>query len=199
MCIEFFKKFTVFWYINARFIFYSLTEPVLNFRGPRIFYLVVTVIIQFYCNAHIVVRKWQLYTKDKRSVPLRLVQVQPIRNFLIDNPIQDDTNERRNIHPIQHSTPRLNNIAYNKIIAEVGHIIWFFVNVLFFLLVRAYLDYFITDLDTISIISQSKIKLYILDFGPQLLVSFIFPLIFYFSHKELRIYWKNYFRCRWII
>ena len=178
-----------------KYIFYSITEPVLNFRGPRIFYLAVTVIIQFYCNAHIVVRKWQLYIEDQRSVPQRLVQVQPIRIFLIDNPIQYSTNQRRNSHPIQNSTPRLNNMVYNKILAEVGHIIWFFVNVLFFLLVRAYIDHFIADLDTISIISQSKIKLYILDFGPQLLVSFIFPLIFYFSHKELRIYWKNYCRC----
>ena len=149
------------------------------------------MIIQFYCNTHIVVRKWQQYIEDQRSVPQRLVQVQPIRIFLNDTPIQDSTNERRNSHPIQNSAPRINNIAYNKIIAEVGHIIWFFVNVLFFLLVRAYIDHIITDLDTISIVSQSKIKLYILDLGPQLLASFIFPLIFYFSHKELRIYWKN--------
>ena len=152
------------------------------------------MIIQFYCNAHIVVRKWQQYIKEQRSIPQRLVQVQPIRIFLNDTPIQHSANERRNSLPIQNSAPRLNNIAYNKIIAEVGHIIWFFVNVLFFLLVRAYIDHIITDLDTISIVSQSKIKLYILDLGPQLLASFIFPLILYFSHKELRLYWKNYFR-----
>ena len=178
-------------------LFYSLSGQTLNFRGPRIFYLVVTVIIQIYCNVHIALCKWQQYNEDTKKIPRGHVRIPPIRIFLNDMPIQDSASERSISEPIPDSVSRVNNVAYNKILAEVTHIILFFIYALFFLLIRAYIDHIITDSDTYSIINQFKIKLYILDLAPQFLVTFMFPLMFYFSHIELRIYWKNCFRiCR---
>ena len=178
-------------------LFYSLSGQTLNFRGPRIFYLVVTVIIQIYCNIHIAFRKWQQYKEETRNIQHQLAPIPLIRIFLNDEPFQDSIYNRSISEPIPNSGSRVNNVAYNKILAEVTHIILFFIYALFFLLIRAYIDHFITDLDTYSIINQFKMKLYILDSAPQFLVAFMFPLMFYFSHIELRTYWKNCFRvCR---
>ena len=159
--------------------------------------MVVTIIIQLYCNVHIVLRKWQQYKEENRNIQHQLVSFPIIRIFLNDNPIQDSANERSIPEPIPNPVARINNVAYNKVLAEVTHITLFFIYVLFFLIIRAYIEHFISDLDTHSIINQSKIKLYILNFAPQFLVTFMFPLMFYFGHIELRIYWKNCFRiCR---
>ena len=178
-------------------LIYSFSGQTLDFRGPRIFYLVVTIIIQLYCNVHIVLRKWQQYKEENRNIQHGRVSIPIIRIFLNDNPIQASTNERSISEPIPNSVARINNVAYNKVLAEVTHITLFFIYVLFFLTIRAYIGHFISELDTHSIINQSKIKLYILNFAPQFLVTFMFPLMFYFSHIELRIYWKNCFRiCR---
>ena len=129
-------------------LFYSSAGQTLNFRGPRIFYLVVTVIIQIYCNAHIALCKWQQYKEETKDLPRGVVRIPPIRIFLNDMPIQDSINERSISEPIPNLVLRVNNKAYNKILAEVTHIILFFIYALFFLLIRAYIDHVITDLVT---------------------------------------------------
>ena len=178
-------------YVSCQIWLYSPSDPVLNFRGPRIFYLAVTIVVQLYCNVSIIHCKWKQYRKDTRAISVTILPIRPIRILLNDVPIQDSVNERTIPQLVQNSNSPINNTSYNKILAEVEHIVCFFVYVLAFLLIRAYVDHFITDWDRSSITKQSRILLYILDFGPKFLLSFMFPLMFYFSHKELRTYWKN--------
>ena len=152
-------------------------------------FLGVTTVVLLSCNAHIIYRKWRQCKEEKNTERNR-----PIRIFLNANPISGSNNDAE--IPIQDHNPslKLNTTAYNKMLAEIKHTVCFCACVVFFMVLRACRSHLITYWDGDN---PSKILLYILDFGPRILFSFVFPLMFYCSHAELRTYWKNTFKiCR---
>ena len=146
-------------------------------------FLGVTAVVLLSCNVHIVYRKLRQCKEEKSTERNR-----PVRIFLNSNPISDSNNDAE--IPIQnHNTSlKLNTTAYNKMLAEIKHTVCFCVCVVFFMVLRACRNHLITYWDGDN---PSKILLYTLDFGPRILFSFVFPLMFYYSHPELRTYWKN--------
>lgn len=156
---------------------------------------VVLLVTLLYCNIRIDYIKWKQHRDEKDSG--RSVQIQPMRIFLNNGPLTD-SNGNAEIHaPNQNQVFQLNTVRYNQIIAEMKHTLSFSFSVAFVFIIRASQNYFVTYWDGAPITSQSKIMLYILDLGWLMLFSFIFPLLFYYSHQELRTYWKNIFKiCR---
>lgn len=173
-------------------LFFRRTDAVLLFRGPATLYAVVTVVLQFYCNSHILYCKWQEYKKDKERISERNVRNVP-RILVNVRPMSGSINERSVSVSASNQTFNLNNLPYNKILADAKHIICLFIITLFFLTSKPISNNILYTLDSKSIHNESKILLYILDFGSKILLSFMYPLMFYISHKELRTYWKNAF------
>ena len=148
---------------------------------PRNVLLVITVILQLYCNIHITYSKWQQFKAEKNNVV-------PIRILLNDSPIFVSN---------ENPTLRLNTTAYNKILVDVKHIICFSIFATCIIVFGSLKKWIFLNLNSMSFTNESKILFYVFDFGKKLLLYFIFPLVFYFSHKELRTYWKNTFTvCR---
>lgn len=157
----------------SQVLFFSPSDPTHWFKGPKTLFNILTAALQIYCNIHIVYCKWQQYKEDK-SAEERSIQAPAIN---------------------QHF--HLNTIAYNKILADLKHIFSFLVYLALTFTLRRLRYHFMIDFDKLTIKNQSKIFLYLLDFGPKMLLFFVFPLIFYCTHKELRTYWKNSFTiCR---
>ena len=148
-----------------------------------------------YCNIRIDYLKWKQNKDEKDSK--RSVQIQPIRIIPNDRPLTDSNANVEMRTPNQNQGIQLNTRRYNKIIAEMKHTLTFCFSAAFIFIIRASQNHFVTYWDGAPITSQSKIMLYILDLGWVMLFSFIFPLLFYYSHQELRTYWKNTFKiCR---
>ena len=155
-------------------------------------WLVVTLL---YCNIRIDYLKWKQNKDEKDSK--RSVQIQPIRIIPNDRPLTDSNANVEMRTPNQNQGIQLNTRRYNKIIAEMKHTLSFSFSAVFIFIIRAGQNHFVTYLDRAPMNIQSKIVLYILDLGWLMLFSFIFPFLFYYSHQELRTYWKNTFKiCR---
>ena len=87
----------------------------------------------------------------------------------------------------------LNTARNNKVLVEGKHLLC----LLFFLQTNTMLRYCrssIDVLDSTTWMEASTIGLYLLDFTDKLLILFVYPLMFYMSHKELRNYWWNCFK-----
>ena len=82
-------------------------------------------------------------------------------------------------------------MAYNKILVDLKHLLFILLYTISTLILKVLRTHFLDCLDWTSIDKESKLLLYIFDFAPKILILFMFPLMFYFSHKELRAYWKN--------
>ena len=176
-------------------LFFRATDPVRNFKGPQALFRVWLIVTVLYCNARIDYLKWKRYQEEKVSE--RSVQNQPMRIFP-NCLLLADSNENAEIPiPNQNQGIQLNTRRYNKIIAEMKHTLIFCFSAAFIFIIRTCQNHFVAYWDGTPMTSQSKIMLYILDLGWLLLFSFIFPLLFYYSHQELRTYWKNIFKiCR---
>ena len=124
---------------------------------------------------------------------LVIFRYEPIRILLNGRPISSSSNERSVPVPVSNQNIHLNNMAYNKILVDLKHLLFFFLYAISTLILKALRLHFLDRLDWTSIDKESKLLLYIFDFAPKILILFMFPLMFYFSHKELRAYWKNTF------
>ena len=147
----------------------------------------IILVILFYCNCHIIYCKWQQNRKEKDDV---------ISIYILSNgrEISDAHYNRQNHDQRSNQSFRLNNTIHNKILPEIKHITWVFVYIIVVLVaLRFRSDMIQSDIKSISL--QSKIWLYVLDFGPVSLLMLLYPLMFYLSHKELRTYWKNQLTC----
>ena len=154
--------------------------------------LIVTVL---YYNVRIDYLKWKQHQEEKVSE--RSVQNQSMRIVPNGRPLTDSNENGEIPIPNQNQGIQLNTRRYNKIIAEMKHTLTFCFSAAFIFIIRASQNHFVTYWDGAPITSQSKIMLYTLDLGWVMLFSFIFPLLFYYSHQELRTYWKNTFKiCR---
>ena len=151
--------------------------------------------VQFYCNIHIIYCKWRLYKEENERFVSRRVPDVPPQILLNDRPISNSAGLRENSPRIINQNINLNTISYNKILTDMKHILCLFAFVMFLLITKSVRNRFMKNMDWREINNEYKIMLYILDFGPKFLLSFLFPLIFYISHKELRTYWKNLFIC----
>ena len=159
--------------------------------GPAIFTVSVTVLVQFYCNIHIIYCKLKLYNEEiERFINRRVPGVSP-QILLNDIPIPNAVEFRKNLPGVRDQNISLNNVSYNKILTDMKHILCLFAFIMFLLITKSVRNRFMKNMDWRAINNEYKIMLYILDFGPKFLLSFLFPLIFYISHKELRTYWKN--------
>ena len=153
--------------------------------------------IQFYCNIHIIYFKLRLHKEENERAFNRRVSVASPQILLNDRPIQNSVGSRANSPRVINQNINLNTISYNKILTDMKHILCLFAFVMFLLITKAVRNRYMKNMDWRAIDNEYKIILYILDFGPKFLLSFLFPLIFYISHKELRTYWKNSFTfCR---
>ena len=164
-------------------ILYFFSTPALFHPSklPGNVLLVATVALQLYCNIHIIYSKWQQYKAEKNNVV-------PIRILLNDSPIFVSN---------ENPTLRLNTTAYNKILVDVKHIICFSIFATYIIVFGSLKKWIFLNPNLMSITNESKTLFYFFDFGKMLLLYFIFPVVFYFSHKELRTYWKNTFTlCR---
>ena len=162
------------------FLRYSVLSHSKSFLAP-IFILVILL----YCNCHIIYCKWQQNKKEKDDV----VPIQILSN---GREVYDVHNNKHNHDQRSNQSFRLNNTIHNKILPEIKHITWVLVYIIVvFIALRFRSDMIQSDIKSITL--QSKIWLYLLDFGPAGLLMLLYPLMFYFSHKELRSYWKNQF------
>ena len=149
------------------------------------FLVPIFLITLLYCNCHIIYFKWQQNRKKKDDV----IPIQILPN---EREVYDAHNNRQNQGQSSNKNFLLNNTIHNKILPEIKHIIWVFVYIIVVLIaLRFRSDMIQSDIKSISL--QSKIWLYVLDFGPVSLLMLLYPLMFYLSHKELRTYWKNQF------
>ena len=146
------------------------------------------LITLLYCNCHIIYFKWQQNRKKKDDV----IPIQILPN---EREVDDARNNRQNQGQSSNENFLLNNTIHNKILPEMKHITLALVYMLFGLGVIRFRSNMIQSCDIRCITLQSKALLYILDFGPVSLFMLLYPLMFYFSHKELRTYWKNQFTC----
>ena len=161
------------------FLRYSVLSHTKSFIAP------IFLIILLYCNCRIIYCKWQQNRQEKDVV----IPIQILPN---GREINDDRNNTHNHDQGSNQSFRLNNTTHNKILSEIKHITWVFVCfIVVFLTLRFRSDMIQSDIKSITL--QSKIWLYLLDFGPAILLMLLYPLMFYFSHKELRTYWKNQF------
>ena len=151
----------------------------------------VTVLVQFYCNIHIIYCKLRVHKEENKSVVNRGVSNASPQILLNDGPIHDSVGSRANSQRVLNQKINLNTVSYNKILADMKHILCLFAFVMFFFVTKSINNQFKKHIDWRTINNEYRIILYILDFGAKLLLSFLFPLIFYISHKELRTYWKN--------
>ena len=161
--------------------------------GPAIFSISVTVLVQFYCNIHIIYCKWRLYKEENERFVSRRVPDVPPQILLNDRPISNSAGFRENSPRVINQNINLNTISYNKILTDMKHILCLFAFVIFFLITKSARHQFTKNMDWRAINNEYKIIPYILDFGSKILLSVLFPLIFYISHKDLRTYWKNSF------
>ena len=153
--------------------------------------------VQFYCNIHIIYYKLRLWKEENERLVSRRVPDVPPEILLNDRPISNSVGFRANSPRVINQNISLNTVSYNKILTDMKHILCLFAFLMFFLLTKPARHYFMKNMDWRVINDEYKIIPYILDFGSKFLLSFLFPLIFYISHKELRTYWKNSFTfCR---
>ena len=128
---------------------------------------------QLYCIGHILYCKWKQSKKEAIIVP----------SIRINDQLQQ--------HQLQNHPRQLNTSKNNKILVEVKHLVCF----LFFLFINAFLRYRRTSIaviDSTTWLQESPIGLYFTDLTDKLLIMFIYPLLFYISHPELRNYWKSH-------
>ena len=87
----------------------------------------VTVGFNLYCHAHIVYCKWQQYREEKENLLPRNVLNKPVSILHNERPISRFRNERSTPVSAPEEHINLNTLAYNKILADVKHIILFLV------------------------------------------------------------------------
>jgi hypothetical protein len=134
---------------------------------------IVIILLQLYCNCHILYCKWNQSKQETIIAP-------SIR-----------TNDQLEQPQLQMHQRQLNTISNNKILVEVKHLVFF----LFFLLINGILRICWRSIDVVDSttwLEVSPIWLYLTDFTDKLLILFIYPLMFYISHPELRNYWRNH-------
>ena len=144
----------------------------------------VTILVQLFCCIPIIYCKWQQWKKDRNNViPIRI---------LPHNHENDDSSPR-----IQRPDPgrTLNTNLTNKILPDLKHIICFLLSILILSFLHMYRNYLFSNYDLIYITKESTLMLYVINLIPKFLISFVFPLMFYLSHKELRNYWKKTICC----
>ena len=132
------------------------------------------MIVQLYCNSHILYCKWKQHREEKKLIVPRIV-------------IQSSDGENNQIQPPE-PPQRLNTSSNNKILAEVKHLLC----LILFPLVDIVANMFRNSIDVTEIptwVEMSRVWFYVNDFGGKCLVLFLYPLMFYFSHSELRKYY----------
>ena len=127
-----------------------------------------------YCNGHIAYCKWNHYQQE--------------RNSLVAGRLRQHNDGEHHQQP-QNPNPQqqINNTSHNTILAEVKHIVC----LLLFWSISIVSKATIVSLDTADLtplLESSPIWLRIYDLGPPFLIRFIFPVLFYLSHPELRKY-----------
>ena len=133
------------------------------------------VLLQLYCNLHILYCKWKHSKQDTITIPTINI------NDQLEQP-QQQIHQRR-----------LNTSRNNKILVDVKHLVCF----VLFLLINAFLRNRRTSIDIVDSstwLEESPFWMYLTDFTDKLLILFIYPLMFYISHPELRNYWWNNFK-----
>ena len=81
--------------------------------GPVILTISVTVLVQFYCNLHIIFYKLKLYKEEnERFVNRRVLDVLP-QILLNDMPIPNAVGFRENSPSVRNQNFNFNNISYN--------------------------------------------------------------------------------------
>ena len=155
----------------------------------------VTIFVQFYCNIHIIYCKLRLHKEENERIANARVSDLSPQILLNDRPIPNTVRSRANSLRVLNQKTYLNTVSYNKILIDMKHILCLFAFVMLFFITKSMRHQFIKHIDWRAIYNEYRIVPYILDFGPKFLLSFLFPLIFYISHKELRTYWINSFIC----
>ena len=146
------------------------------------FILAFTLLVQLFCCIPIMYCKWQQWKKDRNNViPIRI---------LPHNHENDDSSPRIQ-KPDQGHT--LNTSLTNKILPDLKHIICFLLSTLTLSILQIYKKHLFLNYDLIYITKESKLMMHVINLTPKFLFCFIFPLMFYLSHKELRNYWKTQF------
>ena len=144
-------------------------------------WLVMTLIVQLYCNSHIAYYKWKHYQEEKSLViSIRLRQPGDV----------EQQQQPDNSNPLQ----QYNTTTHNKILAEVKQITC----LLLFLSITI-----VSKLSKSSLVSSNAsalldthpVLLFIYDLGSSFLMLLLFPILFYLSHAELRQYWWERLSC----
>ena len=138
--------------------------------------LVALLITQLYCNCHIMFCKWKQF-REERNMALPIIKMHP-----------SDGDDRPNPSECHIPSPQLNTSTTNKILADAKHLILY----MGFLMIYVVSTWWIKSIDLRDSTTWLKIPLillYVCDLGMHFLIMFVCPLMFYFSHPELRRYW----------
>ena len=148
-------------------------------------------LFQFYSIGHIIYCKWDHYKKEKAQrshVPSFLVELNHIESACTQT---QSNRSSQNAHA--HDEIKFNNSSYNKVLVEASHIFTFIAFVIIRLVLRQLRQSF-TDTNFVGNLEElSRLNMYICDLTPSILISFVFPLIFYLTHPKIRNYMKGIF------
>ena len=146
--------------------------------------MALIMLFQTYTIGHIIYRKWSVYQQEQH-------QPQPIPLFIIR--LNECEPQNQNADP--PGEVNLNTSSYNKVLVEVTHIFIFIAFVIVRLVLRRIAQsYTSTDIDG-QLENIPKVTMYFCDLTPSILISFVFPLLFYGTHPKVRKYVKGLLCC----
>ena len=139
--------------------------------------MVLISLFQVYSIGHIIYRKWIVYQQERQ-------QTQPISLFIIR--INDF--EPHNLDDKPPGEVNINTSSYNKVLVEVTHLITFIAFVIIRLILKNIGQSYANEDFNGKMENIPKLTMYFCDMTPSILLSFVFPTVFYVTHPKVRIY-----------
>lgn len=146
-------------------------------QNMRLVIMVSISLLQVYSIGHIIYRKWIIYQQERQQSHAMSVFIIRLNDF-----------EPHNLRDHRDGEVNLNTSSYNKVLVEVTHIIVLVAFVIIRLILRRIAQsYTSTGLDG-GLEDIPKLTMYFCDLTPPILITFVFPMLFYVTHPKVGSY-----------